>query len=345
MTPLSAHHAFMGRLGSKVHMSSDGSLPCATFPLHVDPVRLSPLPQLPQLGSAARDIDRKIVKIAALDGYIIGLTNEGHVLKYAVGNEDTIARGTWEYLPNFSETERIRRHPTFSPSESERDGEPIEPPEAVRINHISAHFQTFIAYSTGSSSVVLMGSKETTADSEPTVLPALQNKNVISVVLGDYHFGALTSSGRLFTWGSFSRGALGLGDPVRIEAGQPGGYHNAATLQRAQTHRGPYPPAVEVPTEVKFDHGEKTGRERYCFAATAGGWHMGALVIDTEPGSEENDEDFEDPTQNMPGQFPSEDSHPSHPPPPGSWPSFPFGPGGSFRIGYAGRGARRGGGT
>jgi hypothetical protein len=47
-----------------------------------------------------------------------------------------------------------------------------------------------------------MGHQETTADSDPTVLPELQHKGVISVVLGDYHFGALTVTGKLLTWGT-----------------------------------------------------------------------------------------------------------------------------------------------
>lgn len=63
----------------------------------------------------------------------------------------------------------------------------------------------FVAYSTGSSSIVLMGNQQTMAESQPTILPELQNKGVISVVLGDYHFGALTATGKLFTWGIYTR--------------------------------------------------------------------------------------------------------------------------------------------
>lgn len=70
---------------------------------------------------------------------------------------------------------------------------------------ISAHYETFVAYSTGSSSVVLMGNRESTGESQPTILPELQNKGVISVVLGDYHFGALTATGKLYTWGVYTK--------------------------------------------------------------------------------------------------------------------------------------------
>lgn len=120
--------------------------------------------------------------------------------------------------------------------------------------------------------MVLKGEVETSPASLPIVIPELQNRSVISVVLGDYHFGALTSSGKLLTWGGYCKGALGLGDPGKLSAGSPG----AANLGR-----GP-PSDVTAPSEVRFDHGLKAeGRvERYCFAAAASGWHTGALVID-----------------------------------------------------------------
>lgn len=127
-----------------------------------------------------------------------------------------------------------------------------------------------------------MGSHDTDANTEPRIIPALQNINVISVVLGDYNFGALTSTGKLLTWGGYSRGALGLGDPTTIEPGLPGGYRTEQQRQLALQRGGGIPPLVTEPTEVRFDHGEKRSRKRFCFAATSAGWHMGALVIDLE---------------------------------------------------------------
>ena len=129
---------------------------------------------------------------------------------------------------------------------------------------------------------MLKGEIETTPETLPTVIPELQNKSVISVVLGDYHFGALTSSGKLLTWGRYSKGALGLGDPGKLPAGSPGGFAEEARRLRAQTMGHGFPPDVTVPSEVRFDHGlGAEGRvERYCFAAAASGWHTGALVID-----------------------------------------------------------------
>ena len=130
--------------------------------------------------------------------------------------------------------------------------------------------------------MVLKGEIETTPEALPIVIPELQNRSVISVILGDYHFGALTSSGKLLTWGQYCKGALGLGDPGKLPVGSPGGFAEEARRVRAQTIGHGFPPNVAVPSEVRFDHGlEAEGRvERYCFAAAAGGWHTAALVID-----------------------------------------------------------------
>ena len=67
---------------------------------------------------------------------------------------------------------------------------------------------------------------------KPTVIPSLKYRSVISVVLGDYHYGALAGAGKLLAWGQFAKGALGLGDPVDIEPGQLGG--SSTREQRAE---------------------------------------------------------------------------------------------------------------
>ena len=142
--------------------------------------------------------------------------------------------------------------------------------------------------------MVLQGETDTTPEVLPIIIPELQNRSVISVVLGDYHFGALTSSGKLLTWGQYSKGALGLGDPGKLPAGSPGGFAEEERRLRAQTLGHGFPPNVAAPSEVRFDHGLKAeGKvERYCFAAAAGGWHTGALVIDLA-GDEVPPEDLE----------------------------------------------------
>ena len=109
--------------------------------------------------------------------------------------------------------------------------------------------------------------------SDPTIIPELQNRSVISVVVGEGHFGALTSSGKLLTWGEYYRGALGLEGPSI--AGSLRGH-----TEEEQTY---VPPGVTVPTEVRFDHHEQAkggGVKRYCFAVAACKSHTAALVVD-----------------------------------------------------------------
>ena len=126
-----------------------------------------------------------------------------------------------------------------------------------------------------------MGDVHTDEHSEPNIIPELQNRSVISIVLGDYHHGALNADGQLLTWGSYSHGALGLGVPTDLPLGTPGGYLAEAQLfQSRLSEWGPLePPKVTSPSPVHFNHGQKPGGRRFCFAATAAGWHTGALVV------------------------------------------------------------------
>jgi hypothetical protein len=126
-----------------------------------------------------------------------------------------------------------------------------------------------------------MGNVNTNQESQPEVIPELQNRSVISIVLGDYHYGALTADGQLLTWGQYSHGALGLGMPTELPLGTPGGYLSEAQLgQSRRSQWGPLtPPVVTSPFAVHFNHGQNPGGRRFCFAATAAGWHTGALVV------------------------------------------------------------------
>ena len=140
--------------------------------------------------------------------------------------------------------------------------------------------------------MVLKGENETTPDMLPIIIPELQNRSIISIVHGFDHFGALTSSGKLLTWGQYFNGVLGLGDPGKLPAGSPGGYDREEQRIKPKYYR--FPPNVTVPSEVRFDHGlvAKGRVERYCFAAAASGHHTAALVFDLA-GDEVLPEDLE----------------------------------------------------
>ncbi|KAG2132798.1 regulator of chromosome condensation 1/beta-lactamase-inhibitor protein II [Suillus clintonianus] len=333
---ITARNADMDAADLKCHATEGDVIPCSTWELHEEPTRLPPLPQLPEMPLAPAE-PVKLVKIAALESRLIGLTNHGHVLSISVESDGAVRSGGWEYLPNFSEVDKVQQHPAYVSSQ-------LKPPQSLRITHISAQFQTFVAYSPGSSSVILFGSHETHADSKPSILPSLQNNDVISVVLGDYHHGALTSTGKLLTWGEYSRGALGLGDPATLPPGHPGGYRTEEHKRNAVANGGPFPPGVSEPAEVSFGHGEAQKEKMFCFAVTAAGWHMGALVIDLEPHTDVQKDNDEDEGPPMPGRFPRRETSESprdYPREPGQWgpPIMPR----AFRIGFAGRGAFRGG--
>ena len=96
------------KAASKARPSEDepNVIPCYWWVLHgAEPVRLpsipaGSLPKLSGIGSEdAPDEETKLVKIAAFDNNIIGLTNKGHVLRYGeLFGEDTYQQGRWEYV-------------------------------------------------------------------------------------------------------------------------------------------------------------------------------------------------------------------------------------------------------
>lgn len=83
--------------------------------------------------------------------------------------------------------------------------------------------------------------------------------------------GALTSKGRLYTWGSRSSGALGLGAP------------RLSTLLNSDNLTTPL--RVLFPGDVENDD----ERGKYVFQMTMGGGHSGALVVDLDPSETDSD--------------------------------------------------------
>ena len=87
----------------------------------------------------------------------------------------------------------------------------------------------------------------------PVIVPELQTLPIASISVGDWHAVALTTDGRVFTWGNDLQGSLGLGDSM-------------------------FERRIESPRQVQL-FGPK---ERFCIGITAMGWHTGALAIDLE---------------------------------------------------------------
>ncbi|KAG8949694.1 hypothetical protein FRC03_000274 [Tulasnella sp. 419] len=298
----------LDREGEKYQAKAvNGVVKCLPVEISAEPLTLPELPELPPLSSSVDEKPKgsagtnpKLIKIAAGDHFIIGLTDQGHVVCIDLvggdGEEDGVGylrsvftngqRG-WDYLPEYCDIQNVVKDPVYSPSDS---GAPkVAAPKKLKITHISAHFNYFVAYSPNECSTVLMSfvkreDKSTIGSITRTIHPTLQNKDIISIVLGDYHFGALHADGTLYTWGAYSNGALGLGDPLELPIGAPGGYATAKDLRRARRDSDSEeitPPEVSSPTPVRFDW-YHPGRKRFCYAVAAAGWHMGALVIDLD---------------------------------------------------------------
>ncbi|CAE6509498.1 unnamed protein product [Rhizoctonia solani] len=290
-------------------------VPCVCMDFQYHPTRLPPIPDdLPTLhpNLLAPDAPPKLIQIAAGDKFVVGLTDGGHVLKLDLPtyNESEIGRMitrgdlSWNYLPKFCDVTHVRNEPGFRPQGQEH----TPALEDLKVTHISAQFRTFVVYSTVGSSVVLLGGIHHDHSRSPNIIPELQNRGVISVVLGDYHYCALTSNGELFSWGKYSNGALGLGSP-RNPHGRTLRPHMAPPLP-PQISRPPRQDA-EVPTQVHFHH-EDNVRDRYVFAVAASGWHCGALVIDLHSTSSTFTEGKSNPAQEGEVPVKQDRDSPSH---------------------------------
>lgn len=101
---------------------------------------------------------------------------------------------------------------------------------------------------------------------------------ICRVECGDYHFGALTAAGELYTFGGYSNGALGLGvENTRLEPALRG------TLDRS----------VAIPSRVSFlDPSRPTAAsqpDEYCFNLAMAGWASGALCVNLNEGVDDDD--------------------------------------------------------
>jgi SCF-associated factor 1 len=85
--------------------TEDRLIPCVTWSLRADPLRIPRIPQLPELESTGVSQEDKsktttLIKIAAFDNHLIGLTNKGHVLKFGDLSSENRFDGTtrWQYV-------------------------------------------------------------------------------------------------------------------------------------------------------------------------------------------------------------------------------------------------------
>lgn len=94
-----ARDTAMDEEGLYAHPTRDNTIQCAHWELPHDPCKLPELPRLPKLDEAgAEDMGVHLVKIAALNSHLIGLTNRGHVVKILVQTIDTARLEGWVYV-------------------------------------------------------------------------------------------------------------------------------------------------------------------------------------------------------------------------------------------------------
>jgi SCF-associated factor 1 len=86
----------------RAHATEDGIIPCVTWDLEFDPIRLPEIPQLSKLRHIGEDDNNdeetRLVQIAGLDEHLVGLTNHGHVLKITVDDDSPTTQRTWQYV-------------------------------------------------------------------------------------------------------------------------------------------------------------------------------------------------------------------------------------------------------
>ena len=94
---LETHDPTMGLIADH-----EGVIHCQTLELKMDPIKLPTLPDLPDLLATGLSEEEhrketKLIKIAACDDCLIGLTNKGHVLKLDELDNEEYTR-IWRYV-------------------------------------------------------------------------------------------------------------------------------------------------------------------------------------------------------------------------------------------------------
>lgn len=113
---------------------------------------------------------------------------------------------------------------------------------------------------------------------EPIMIEELQNQHIIHVVMGDYHFMALTDKGELMSWGMESSecGCLGLGCKEQFIRSHINTHLPIEDLGRQKGMRVGRPSIVKTPTPTPSEEGGSEVRGKWLTIAAAG-WHSAGL--------------------------------------------------------------------
>lgn len=189
---------------------------------------------------------RNVIDYVALDNCVIFINEAGSLRKYSFGGEPEY-EGTDENLVAFNEW--INRLATSKNA-------------SVAFTKIVGFFRTFAVFA--DDGLVLFGVLDG-KKCKMIIQPKIQNRSIIDIAVGDYHFLAITAKGDLLSWGLelSCNGCLGLG-----KAALPNTESNSMVKEGADL-RASAPTLVQKPT--------KEGR---WVAVCAAGWHSGALYHD-----------------------------------------------------------------
>lgn len=125
---------------------------------------------------------------------------------------------------------------------------------------LSGCYQSFAVFTNHEK--VLLGKLDTEDElCEPSIPDELQNKGVIQIAIGDYHYLALTDKGKLLSWGleSQNSGCLGLGNLLAISDG--------SVITENRNHRVSEAHEITKPAAGMW------------LAVCTSGWHAGGLFI------------------------------------------------------------------
>lgn len=187
----------------------------------------------------------------ALSDCLLYITSDGELYSYSVNSRRESAEGAVDVEPVPLEgfNKWLTKHNAKNRIES-------------MFSKLTGCYRSFTVFT--DHELVLLGGYGDWQNLKPQIIPELQDSGVIQVVTGDYHYLALTDCGDLLSWGleSQGRGCLGLGD--LLNSSDPDVHHEGRDIRVTKPRNVPKP---------------TTGGK--WLAATAGGWHSGALFIST----------------------------------------------------------------
>ncbi|PVH16116.1 uncharacterized protein CXQ87_003980 [Candidozyma duobushaemuli] len=188
---------------------------------------------------------QSVIDFVALENCVVFIDQSGSLKRYVFPDEGATC-GSVESLESFNEWLIYRS---------------IKKNSNVAFTKIVGCFKTFVVF-TDDGSIVIGKKQEHSFSME--VPRKLQNESIVDIVVGDYHYLAITKNGDLLSWGleSQSNGCLGLGSET-----------DTGVMQEEGTSLRVVDPTV-VP---------KQNTNGQWLRIAAAGWHSCAVYVNKSP--------------------------------------------------------------